>query len=226
LAKFDGINWDIYNAYNSGLPHNYISEVAISGSGSVWIGTVDGLAKFDGTSWTNYNTYNSDLPDNDIHSLYIAENGTKWIGTSAGGLAKFDGSNWTIYNTSNSGLPSNNVLSIAIDGSGSKWIGTLEGGLAIFNENGNPGSISEKIGSINKVNISPNPLLHRTSISYTNTNRSTYTLSIFNISGNKVFEMDNIKSDKIEFERGNLPEGVYLVKLKGEKVLTGKMVVK
>nr|NQU91203.1 T9SS type A sorting domain-containing protein [Bacteroidota bacterium] len=75
-------------------------------------------------------------------------------------------------------------------------------------------------------NIYPNPFSNKTNIEFPNPTHSSYTLSIFSISGIKVFEMDNIQSDKIEFERGNLPEGVYLLELKGEKVFRGKIVVK
>ncbi len=65
LAKFDGTNWTVYNTSNSGLPDNYVSSIAIDGSGNKWIGTWHGgLAKFDGTNWTVYNTSNSGLPDN------------------------------------------------------------------------------------------------------------------------------------------------------------------
>jgi len=76
------------------------------------------------------------------------------------------------------------------------------------------------------LNIFPNPFSNKTTIDFTNPNYSTYKLSIFNLSGNKVFEKYNIKSDKIEFERGYLPEGIYLIELKGEKVFRGKMVVR
>ena len=84
--------------------------------------------------------------------------------------------------------------------------------------------INESI-SVN-ANIYPNPFSNKTTIKFPNLNHSNYTLSVFSISGYKVFEMDNIKSDKIEFKRGNLPKGVYLIEVKGEKVFRGKMIVK
>jgi ligand-binding sensor domain-containing protein len=130
LAKFDGVNWTVYNTSNSGLPHNNVNAIAIDGQGNKWIGTVGspgvvgGLAKFDGVNWTVYNIYY-------VRAIAIDGQGNKWIGTEYGGLAKFDGVNWTVYNTSNSGLPSNGVNAIAIDGVGNKWIGTY-GGLAKF----------------------------------------------------------------------------------------------
>jgi len=136
LAKFDGTNWTVYNASNSGLPSNWVNAVAIDGSGNQWIGTWSGLAKFDGANWTVYNKANSGLPDNYVGAIAVDAYGHEWIGAyswwdsksvsaGAGGLAKFDGQNWTVYNRSNSPLPSNDIAEIAIDGSGNKWIGML-----------------------------------------------------------------------------------------------------
>jgi len=153
LAKFDGVNWTVYNWSNSGLPSNNVSAIAIDAQNNKWIGTLGGgLAKFDGVNWTVYNTSNSSLPSNYVNAIAIDVQGNKWIGTSqywdpnrrdyvSGGLAKFDGVSWTVYNTSNSSLPSNNISSIVIDKQGSMWIGTsiywnegtyVGGGLAKF----------------------------------------------------------------------------------------------
>jgi len=78
----------------------------------------------------------------------------------------------------------------------------------------------------NNVLICPNPFMTQTSISFDNPNHSNYKLSIFNTSGNKVFEKNNITSDIIAFERGNLTPGIYIIELRGEKVFKGKMLVK
>jgi len=83
-----------------------------------------------------------------------------------------------------------------------------------------------KQNKFESANIYPNPITNQSSITFTNPNLSKYKLSIFNISGNKVFEMHNITSNKIEFERGKLQKGVYLIELNGEKIFRGKMVVK
>jgi ligand-binding sensor domain-containing protein len=135
LAKFDGVNWTVYNTSNSGLPNKYITAIAIDSLGNKWIGTGGGLVKFDRFRMTVYNTSNSGLPDNSVSAIAIDGQGNKWIGTR-GGLAKFDGANWTVYNRSNSGSPSNWVYAIAIDGGGNKWIGTDGGGLAVYREGG------------------------------------------------------------------------------------------
>ncbi|MCD4697835.1 MAG: T9SS type A sorting domain-containing protein [Bacteroidales bacterium] len=96
---------------------------------------------------------------------------------------------------------------------------------ALFNEGLNS-LFNHKTLSNYQIYISPNPFVSETTIKFPNPNHSNYKLSIFNISGNKVFEQDNIKSDKIEFNKGNLPKGVYLIEVKGEKVFRGKMIVK
>ncbi len=41
LAKFDGVNWTVYNTSNSGLPSNYVRAIAIDGQGNKWIGTCE-----------------------------------------------------------------------------------------------------------------------------------------------------------------------------------------
>ena len=79
--------------------------------------------------------------------------------------------------------------------------------------------------SIRNVNIYPNPFYSKTIIEFINPNHSNYKLSVFSISGNKVFEMYNITSDKIELKKGNLPIGVYIVELKGEIVFKNKMII-
>ena len=89
IEKGDGTFWNTYNMSNSGIPSNYVSCIAIDGSGNKWIGTDSGLTKFDGTIWTTYNKLNSGLPDNRIYCISIDRYGNKWIGTYPG-LAVFN----------------------------------------------------------------------------------------------------------------------------------------
>ena len=80
--------------------------------------------------------------------------------------------------------------------------------------------------NIRNFNIFPNPFSDKATIEFINSDRSNYKLSVFNISGNKVFEMDNITSDKIELSKGNLPKGVYFIELKGDKEFKSKIIIK
>jgi len=90
LAKFDGVNWVVYNTSNSGLPENFVMTITIDNDGNKWIGTWGGgLAKFDGVNWVVYNTSNSGLPENQINAIYIDIYGNKWIGTNGRGVAVY-----------------------------------------------------------------------------------------------------------------------------------------
>jgi len=131
VAKYDGTNWTLYNASNSGLPADMVYSLAVDKNRDLWIGTTYGLAKFDGKNWTVCNTSNSGIPNNSVYSLAIDKKGNKWIGTAAG-LAKLNGKTWTVYNTSNSGIPNDYITAISIDITGNKWIGTF-GGLVKYN---------------------------------------------------------------------------------------------
>ena len=84
LAKFDGINWTVYDTSNSGVPSNFIVRIAIDGNDIKWIGTGDGLVRYDGSNWTEYNASNSCLSSNGISCIAIDGNNNKWISTSSG----------------------------------------------------------------------------------------------------------------------------------------------
>jgi ligand-binding sensor domain-containing protein len=238
LAKFDGVNWTVYNRSNSELADNWVNAIAIDDSGNKWIGTDGGgLAKFDGVNWRVYNRSNSGLPSNRVLAIAIDGQGNKWIGTWGGGLAKFDGINWTVYNTSNSGLPDNWVWAIAIDGGGNKWIGTDGGGLAVYREGGviiPPVEVKEKSNEIpTKFTLYqnyPNPFNPSTTIEFDIPERSNVKLVIHDILGREVETLIDKELEpgkyKINFTATNLPSGVYFYTLRTPKFTkTNKMLL-
>ncbi|MCJ7448113.1 MAG: T9SS type A sorting domain-containing protein [Bacteroidales bacterium] len=77
-----------------------------------------------------------------------------------------------------------------------------------------------------KINIYPNPFTDRTTIELNDMNLFNYRLSVFNFSGNIVFEIDKLSSNKIELEKGNLPAGIYIIELRGDKVFRNKIIIK
>jgi ligand-binding sensor domain-containing protein len=237
LAKYDGINWTVYDTSNSGLPDNGVNCLAIDLTGNIWVGTWDeGLAKYDGTNWTIYNTSNSGLPNNVVKCLNIDGSENIWIGTRGGGLAKYDGENWTVYNTSNSGLPSNWVDYLAIDENGNKWIGTNGGGLAVFNEGGivSVKKLEKKDGHYpDKFILSqnyPNPFNPSTTIKYSLPKQSYVTLKVYDILGREieilVTEEKPAGVYEINWNASKLSSGVYFYQLKaGDYVSTKKMIL-
>lgn len=77
-----------------------------------------------------------------------------------------------------------------------------------------------------KINIYPNPFSEITTIQFDDTDLSGYRLSVYNISGTKVLEMKDIKSNKVELEKGNLPAGIYIIELKGNKIYRRKIIIR
>jgi ligand-binding sensor domain-containing protein len=224
LAKFDGTAWRVYDTSNSGLPDNWVSSIAIDGSGNKWIGTNGGLAKFDGAAWTVYDTSNSGLPDNRVWAIAIDGSGNKWIG-NGGGLAKFDGAHWTIYSSSNSGLPNNFITSIVIDENGNKWIGTILGGLAVFS--GGNTAVTIKHGTaLNPLSPIcgnyPNPFKQKTLISYNVLENGPVSLMIYSLDGHLVQTLVNARQTighyTVSWNGANdqgkiMAHGVYLYRL-------------
>jgi ligand-binding sensor domain-containing protein len=134
LARFDGMNWQIFNTTNSSLPSNNIQWVAIDSSNNIWTATMNGLAKYNRSTWDIYNTSNSPIPSNEL--VYVScENGnTIWIGTYNNGVVKYNGTNWTIFTTGNSLLCQNQINFIVPLSNQVKWIGSDYGCLNSYND--------------------------------------------------------------------------------------------
>jgi len=133
VSYFNGTQWTVLDAENSGLPNNYVNDIAREQNGAIWFATDNGLARLYDHEWTVFNTTNSGLPVNIIKCINIDNNGAKWIGTWGGGLVKFDNTNWTLFNTSNSQIPGNGINSVSIDKSNNIWAGTFNNGIGVYN---------------------------------------------------------------------------------------------
>lgn len=75
------------------------------------------------------------------------------------------------------------------------------------------------------VKVYPNPFSSKTTIEFFNPNNSNYKLSVYSISGKKVFELENITSEKIIMDKGNLHNGIYLIDLKADDNNYRKLIV-
>jgi len=228
---------------NGDLPGTKIYCLAQDNEGQMWIGTDEGVAVISNPdnvfTGGNYDAWRPMVEENGyvqyllesetVTSVCVDSDNRKWFGTERAGAYLFsaDGKNQILHFTEdNSPLFSNFIVDIKINKeNGDVFFGTDMGIISCKNM---PSAINDPSVSPNSfsINFSPNPFSVQTTIKFNNPNRTNYTLSIFNISGSKVFEGRNIRSGKIKFERGNLPGGVYLIELKGEKVFRGKMVIK
>jgi hypothetical protein len=79
---------------------------------------------------------------------------------------------------------------------------------------------------LGEINVYPNPFSDNITIEFSNPDNIDIKLSVFNISGNKVFELDNIISDKVVFKTDYLPKGVYIVEFQGEMIWENKIIIK
>jgi hypothetical protein len=77
-----------------------------------------------------------------------------------------------------------------------------------------------------KLNIYPNPIINKATIVFDNSDNSVYTLSIINTEGQIVKTIHNITDNKITINKENLQSGIYLIKIDGEKLFSGRLIIK
>ena len=73
--------------------------------------------------------------------------------------------------------------------------------------------------------VFPNPSKSNITIEFPNPEGSGYNLFIMDGTGRIVYQKSNITEDRIEFHRGNLPDGLYLVELRGPKVMRTRIIL-
>jgi hypothetical protein len=186
LAKFDGINWSIYNNQNSPMNSgNYINSIAIDKKGNKWIATSSYLF-------------------NDDRSRYIR----------GSGLLKFDNNSWTTYSTVNSPLPNNNVQLVFADSKDNIWFSTnRESG--VFNENGlsiplAPSAVEEQPAPYEGIHLYPNP----TSTSFTLSGvEGVSSVRLVNSIGIEVKQLSIVNS-QLSIDVSDLANGLYFVNIR------------
>jgi len=73
--------------------------------------------------------------------------------------------------------------------------------------------------------IYPNPFTDNTTIRFSNPDQSRFRIHITDLAGKVVYLEDDIYTDQIEFNRNDLPAGVYFVEMRGSAVYRGRLVV-
>lgn len=110
-------NWTIYNASNSDLTFDVISDIEFDSEGNKWIASLfnnggAGIAKFNDSNWTIFNT-NNYQGTSDIHRIEFTTGILEgWVSVFATTLVHFsDGTETTIYSNHDSSI---NKLTIDI----------------------------------------------------------------------------------------------------------------
>ncbi len=127
--------WVFYDIYNSDLPGNIVSGLAIDQRSRVWAGSHDGFAILDDDEMSVFSRTNSPLLSNYIHDIAIDRDSIAWLATEHG-LVRIptnsfeDLATWTVFTKENSGLSSDWIEKVVADTStGNLWIGTYSKGL-------------------------------------------------------------------------------------------------
>ncbi|MFQ5572478.1 MAG: two-component regulator propeller domain-containing protein, partial [Rhodothermales bacterium] len=108
-----------------GLANDFVYTVYEDLSGTIWIGTEEGVTRLEKGILTSFTTQDG-LSDNFVLSIYGTRDGSLWLGTNGGGLNRWKGGRFSTYTTED-GLPHNTVWALYEDAEGTLWISTLAG---------------------------------------------------------------------------------------------------
>lgn len=108
-----------------GLPHGYISSLALDRNGALWLGTLGGgLVCFARDRFTTY-TAADGLAHDEVWAVHASPDGSIWAGTRRG-LSRYKSGIFTAY-TKQTGLADNWVHALCSDGKGGLYVGTDRG---------------------------------------------------------------------------------------------------
>ncbi len=130
LARFDGMNFTVFDARNTPeLKNPSITALCLDRKGVLWIGTDGGgLLSFNGSSFARYDRTNG-LAGDVLKVIYESSDGSLWIGTTTG-MSRYRNGKFVNYHKKD-GLWSDIVSYIYEDHDGTLWIAT-GGGLNRF----------------------------------------------------------------------------------------------
>jgi len=142
-GKFTNLLSEALNPYS--LNTNKINCIYRDKSGSMWVGTIQGVNKYS-PGKLKFNRYFSipNLPDklsfNNTLCFAESKTGAIWIGTDGGGLNQLDREtgkfiHYTHDPTNPNSLSSNAIISVCEDHEGTLWMGTFNGGLCRMKDN-------------------------------------------------------------------------------------------
>ena len=91
----------------------------------------------------------------------------------------------------------------------------------------NPLEIDESYLKEKVINIYPNPFTDKTTVEILNNGNKNITIELYNSFGQLIRVIGNIKNNKFIFDRKNLPNGLYLLKVKNDNkiIKTEKLVI-
>jgi diguanylate cyclase (GGDEF)-like protein len=108
------------------MPDPFVSDVVVTPSGEVWIGTDRGAAVLRGDRWVVPPGV-EDLPSTLIRDLTVSPNGAVWGVLDEGGIAVFSATGASLAVAAADGLPTDRIWSLAHARDGAVLVGTDQG---------------------------------------------------------------------------------------------------
>lgn len=111
---------------NSPLKTSWISALAVSPGGILWIGNADGLYRVQGDDWQLFNPNNSGLVTNHVSKIICVSDEELWLFSK--GNANYDyvyhleGDDWSAYSSSCCPIGGQVIRDMALDAQGLPWI--------------------------------------------------------------------------------------------------------
>jgi diguanylate cyclase (GGDEF)-like protein len=129
LARFDGVEFTVFDRQNSALTSAAISSLAEDAGGDLWVGSGSGLYRFDRKTMKRV-----DLGPlgQVITALAESTDGNVWVATTRG-LGRIESGKLRILRQSD-GAPPQVVRTIRAGPHGDVWLGTEGGGLVAWHE--------------------------------------------------------------------------------------------
>ncbi len=134
------------------------SSITQDKTGSLWLGTNNGVVKVSGKTLQYYNKHNG-LSDNIFFDLLSDSEGNVWMASDGQGIFRFSGTRFTGLDET-MGLPSAQVMAIASDRQGALFLGTYDAGLYTFND-----------GKVTTLSFPSNPVPAITTLCYANNSK-------------------------------------------------------
>lgn len=119
---------------SDGLSQSAVTTVVQDLTGTLWIGTQDGLNRFDGKTFENYTSDNTTGLENEyIHAAIVGRNDKLWFGT-ANGLTSYDVYKEQFHTYQIQGNSALQIESLVEDFQGNIWFGSASGGIYVWNK--------------------------------------------------------------------------------------------
>jgi ligand-binding sensor domain-containing protein len=137
VSRYESGVFTNYTVAN-GLSDNSVWSMMLDKSGTIWVGTHEGVCRFDGESFVPFalprvevENPTSRFTPKVVFAMFEDHAGNLWFGTDGEGAHRYDGKSFTSY-TTRDGLAGNQVRSICGDRRGRIWLGTNGGGVSCY----------------------------------------------------------------------------------------------